>query len=208
MHLNLSNYKTKALIGLILVLTYGIDQGVLCLIELIQKYDINLEVLRMPSNASLILGLLYLFDRKLWKFPIFNSLVTVPNLHGRYKGDLEYYHNNGGKLDCTIEVHQTASDIDIIGYFKNKKGEQSSSESKFVKISKQAGFYNIYYFYQNEGSTGDKHYAPHTGVNILKVIDSEGEISLNGWYFNDREGTPGRGTIEVKFKSKVLKGRL
>lgn len=208
MKLSLRYYKTNLLIATILALAFGIDMS----FELIQNYfDRHTDfILRAPTNAAIITSLLVLYDRHLWRYPVLNKLINVPNLNGRYVGCIEYeWDGTSEEMECAVEIIQTASSIQIHTYFKSDKHDNTYSQSLVEDIRFEKGQYSIYFFYFNAGTTINSHLDCHHGANYLRVIlDEAGSPKrLTGNYFTNRS-TQTRGKIEVTFESKKLKHEL
>lgn len=113
MDLNFKYYKPKYLITSILVL------GIVINLLIHQSHNFP-NILRFPTTGSIILALLLFYDKKLWKYRIFNLLVSIPNFEGRYKGKIQFIHpinNTKGYKKCTMIISQTASNIKIKTFF-------------------------------------------------------------------------------------------
>lgn len=209
--MNLRFYKISILIPAILVLASIFD----LLFNFIAPFITILSnqlILKAPSNAVLIIGVLALYNKTLWKYPIFRKLVTVPNLNGRYEGKLisEYTDDNGNKIEkyCIIEITQTASSIKVYSYFEHDNDllKNSSSISNLEDIyCGNDNFYHIRFIYQNKGSNTKDGFKKHDGFNDLKYFPDT--KALMGPYFTDPE-RQNKGLIEVRYISKQIKGRL
>lgn len=173
--------------------------------------SVNLEILRIPSNAAIITGLLVFYDRVLWKLPVFNLLVRVPNMNGRYKGKIRYTFNKQQQSkNCIIEIHQTASKIHLISFFNNENAQKTESKSFIETIEKEGdGNYAIYVFYSNGGTKIDGVLDTHEGVNNLRYLPKTKDTpsKLTGYYFTNRQKQT-RGEIDVEFESIVRKGEF
>ncbi|KAB1064088.1 Cap15 family cyclic dinucleotide receptor domain-containing protein [Salibacter halophilus] len=200
-------YYTTPLIVIILSLAGLIDLIIDGLLFPLMK-DANIEFLRAPGNASLIASFLLLYDRVLWKLPVFNLLVDVPNINGRYEGKVKYeFHGSPGETECFVEVKQTSSAIKVNSYFKNENKPSTNSKSLVESIKKEDGFHSIYLYYFNNGSKENADLDCHEGANMLKFIPAHNNEpqKLIGHYFTNRKEQT-RGIMEVEFKSKKLKG--
>jgi hypothetical protein len=208
MKLSLRYYKTNLLIATILALAFGIDMS----FELIQNYfDRHTDfILRAPTNAAMITSLLFLYDRYLWRYPVLNKLIYVPNLNGRYVGCIEYeWDRTSQEMECAVEIIQTASSIQIHTYFKSEKHENTYSQSLVEDIRFEKGQHSIYFFYFNAGTTINSDLDCHHGANYLRVILNEESSPkrLTGNYFTNRS-TQTKGKIEVNFESRKLEHKL
>ncbi len=205
--MNFRYYKIELLISVILLMSAGIDLGIE---KLLIPYmtDHNMTFLRAPGNAALIGSFLFFYNNFLWRLPVFNLLVKVPNLNGRYKGKINYeFQGVAGQKDCVVEIIQTASSIKIHSYFDNGAGEKTKSKSLVESIEEEDGFYHLYLYYFNSGSKDTGKLDCHEGANMLKFIpEHEGSPKkLTGHYFTSRK-IQTRGEMNVEFESKKIKG--
>ena len=209
--MNLRYYKITPLIIVILLLSVGIDYVVSNVLIPITEGILNLQNFRAPTTTSLIGGVLVLYNSFLWRYPVFNLLIKVPDIAGRYKGKIKYEYNGvKGEKCCVLEVTQSASKIKIHSYFNNGNEEKTSSKSLVEDIKKgEDGFFDIYFFYLNSGSKIDGTLDCHEGVNTLRFISSKSSTpqKLVGHYFTNRQ-TQTRGEIEVFFESKEINGEF
>lgn len=208
--LNFKYYKTTWLILIIISLAIGID---FLLEEWIVPFlkSKEFEFLRAPGNVSLIAMILVFYDSFLWKLPVFNFLVNIPNISGRYKGKINWeFQGKKGENECYIEVKQSASKIKIHSYFKNDLNEKTDSKSLVEDIKlEEDGFFDIYLFYINNGNKINSILDCHEGANKLRYIpaNKERKSKLTGHYFTNRL-IQTRGEIETEFESKNLKGEF
>lgn len=168
----------------------------------------HIAALRAPGNVSLIGMFLLLYDKVLWKWPVFNLIITVPDMRGRYTGTINYtFGGVKGEKECAIEITQTASKIKLHAYFNNAEAEKTKSKSLIESVEEEDGFYNLYLYYFNSGSKENNLLDCHEGANMLKFIPANGDIAqkLVGHYFTDRK-IQTRGAMEVQFETKKLKG--
>lgn len=205
--MNFRYYRITPLIIIILFLASGIDYGIhKLLLPFLTEY--NIEFLRAPGNASLIASFLLLYDKVLWRKPLFKSLVTVPDIRGRYKGSVKYtFDGEPDETKCFVEISQTSSRIKVHSYFKNKNLPQTKSKSLVESVEEEDGFFNIYLYYFNSGSKENADLDCHEGANMLKFIPkhNEEQQKLIGHYFTNRKKQT-RGIMEVELQSKKLKG--
>jgi hypothetical protein len=166
---------------------------------------------RVPTTVS-ILGLIFtLYNQFLWRFPVFNLLMAVPDMSGRYEGVIRYHWNGSShEKKCCIEISQSASKIKAHTYYSNGTTENTSSRSLIEDIKlEDDGFFEIYLFYLNSGTKQSGGLDCHEGANKLRYIpaDKETPSQLTGHYFTNRQ-TQTRGEIEAVFQSKKLKGKF
>jgi len=203
-------YRTIPLVIVILVLAGGLDAVIEgWLVHILE--DKGIGFMRAPSNAAIIGGILLLYDKVLWKYPVLNWLVKVPNMAGRYKGFIHYEWNNKAETkECFIEVVQTASSIKLRSYFSNEHNEKTTSQSLVEDIRQELdGHFAVHLFYNNEGSKKDGVLDCHEGANKLRYLPGKkGEAAkLTGHYFTNRQ-TQTRGEMEANFVSTKLKGEF
>lgn len=208
--LNFKYYKTSWLILIIILLAIGID---FLLHEWVVPFlkSKGIEFLRAPGNVTIIAMILAFYDTILWKLPVFNLLVNIPNVSGRYKGKVMYeFQGKKGEKECFIEVKQSASKIKIHSYFNNELGEKTDSKSLVEDIRlEEDGFFDIYLFYLNNGNKINSTLDCHEGANKLRYIPAKKDrkAKLIGHYFTNRQ-IQTRGEIETEFDSKNLKGEF
>lgn len=205
--LNFKYYKTSGLILTIIILSILFDSIFKFLMPILKDYGI--EYLRAPGNISLIIIVLTIYNKYLWKFPVFKLLVKVPNMAGRYKGKVKYnFQGKDDEKDCIIEVNQTASRIKIYSYFNNKLNEKTDSKSLVEDISlEENGFFDIFLYYLNNGNKINSVLDCHEGANKLRYIPKTKttKAKLTGHYFTNRQ-IPTKGEIYAEFESNKLKG--
>lgn len=212
--MNFRYYKTVPLI--ILILTIGviltpisqhIEGWISSLdIEIINKiYSYN----GIFSTVSLISLMLLLIDKYLWKCSFMKWLIDIPNLNGRYEGELvSSYRDDLGnniKKRCIIEIKQTASEIKIFSYYSDLNSDKQTSCSYSVLeeiISRDDNVFKLYYVYDNKAEILNE-LSDHSGTCILQYYSNEKK--LEGEYYNARAY---KGNIKVSFKEKKLKGKL
>ena len=192
---NFANYKPEFLICTIGALwflcswtlsffwQYGIFQGV--------------------APILLVAFLLGLYDKWLWKFPVLNCMVKIPDLTGKYEGTVEYHWDGENQSkSCNLNIQQMASFIKVKCSFHKKGENETSSESKRAFFdTDEMGNCSLYFYYQNRGSgKGGDTLDQHDGMTILQVIEEGEDIKLEGYYFTNRR-TQTKGHIKV---SKII----
>jgi len=197
MQINFSYYKPQALITSIIVLgsvsSWGLSK--LC--------DYNF--LQGIGPTTIVMGFLYVYDKYLWKLPVFKMINTVPNLNGVYEGEIEYYYNDeNNKKKCRLEIKQTCSSIKVKSSF-NKEGENETHSESTVALIKtdEVGDQHLYIYYRNPGSqkNGDS-LNSHDGMNVLEILKKKKNITIKGYYFTNRDPQT-KGRMEV---IKINKG--
>jgi len=208
--MNLKYYKIGPLISIILLLAAGLDMAIEgWLVPFLKDHGIGF--MRAPGNAAMIGGILLLYNRVLWKYPVLNWLVKVPNMSGRYEGTITYQWD--GRLQnkqCAIEVVQTASKIKMCSYFNNEHDQKTVSKSLVEDIRQEEdGHFAIHLFYLNEGSKKDGVLDCHEGANKLRYLPGKKrqKAKLSGHYFTNRN-IQTRGEMETEFQTHALKGKF
>lgn len=212
--MNFRYYKTDYLIILILIMgvvltpiSQWIEGWISSLnIEVISKvYSYN----GIFSTISLLLIIFLLINKYLWKYSFMKWLIDIPNLNGRYEGELiSSYRDDLGnniKKRCIIEIKQTASKIKIFSYYSDLNSDKQTSCSYSVLeeiISRDDNVFKLYYVYDNKAEILNE-LSDHSGTCILQYYSNEKK--LEGEYYNARAY---KGNIKVSFKEKKLKGKL
>lgn len=207
--IKLTYYRTNYLISLILALSLGLDIVINSTIPILNENGFS--NIRTLPNSIIILSILKWIDTYLWKCFPFKYLIKVPDISGRYKGEIEYeFKGEEGKKDCVLEVYQTASKVVINTYFNNEKKEETNSETKAIEIVKgDNGFFTLYHVYNNGGKKIGGVLDQHDGTSVLKYYPKSDntKAQLEGKYYTDREHQT-RGSLKVEFISKKLNGRF
>src|SRR5690349_8288867 len=123
--MSFKNYRVTPLVVSILILAKAIDWLFLKIAPYLHDH-----IVRAPSNAAIIVIILTVYNNWLWKFPVLQLLVTVPNLNGRYRGSLfSYYNGESIEKECVIEIFQSASKTTVYLFSNNDQKERSYSKS-------------------------------------------------------------------------------
>lgn len=155
------------------------------------------------APTLLVVSLLGFYDKLLWKFPVFNYLVKIPDLNGEYEGTVEYHWDDKNQnKTCNLQIRQTASFIKVKCSFQKEGENETSSESKKAFFdTDEVGGCSLYFYYQNRGSgKGGDTLDQHDGMTVLQVIKKGKDIKLEGYYFTNRR-TQTKGRIKV---SKII----
>lgn len=212
--MNFKYYKTERLIVLILILTFIITPLSSLIEETISRNkDLNslYSYVDIFSTISILTFFLFLINQYLWKLELLKWLVNIPNLNGRYEGELvSTFIDTSTNLPivkkCVIEVYQTASKIKIYSYYGDLYTQQQTSQANSVSeeiVEQSNGFFEIFYIYSNAANALETQLNNHLGTCGLKYFP---DIKLlEGEYYNQR-GL--KGTIKVNFVQSKLLGRL
>ena len=186
------NYKKTPLISFIILFAalYGL------LLDLLEQRGIIVSV----SASVVISGILFIYDRYLWKYLPF--LTIVRNVSGRYKGSLVSKYN-GKSYEVCIEIHQTASMINVNQYTKNETGVTRSSSDIASLQRLDDGRLKLSFSFHNGGDQMRDELDSHLGFCELTFHSSN--KSFIGFYFTNREQQT-KGTIEATRVKGKLKG--
>lgn len=211
--MNFKYYKSGTLLPFILVL--GVGYGLLAgkIQECLNDHDalnkIN-DYVGIFSTIGLI-SLTFLFINSIgWKWGVFKWLIDIPNLNGRYKGELisSFLDPNGNPVikDCVIEIKQSGSSIHVFSYYGDKGTNTQSSRASSVSeelVKEKNGLFQLFYIFTNEPDALISQLNNHLGTSKFKYYPDI--KTLDGDYYNQRQNI---GTIKVTFEQKKLLGRL
>lgn len=211
--MNFKYYKTVAFIPFILIMgvVYGFISSHIqeCFKTNAILNQIN-EYIGIFSTIGLITLTLFFINQVGWKWNSFKWLIDIPNLNGRYKGELisSFVGTDGKPIikDCVLEIKQSASSIHIFSYFGDKGTNIQSSRAYSVSeeiIQEKNGLFQIFYIFTNEPDTLNAQLNNHLGTTKLKYYPDN--RTLDGDYYNQIKN---KGTIKVIFEQKQLLGRL
>lgn len=216
--LNLRYYNVKLLISVVILLFIGIDQLFHLTSWLLNEYwsffkenADKIRFIKAPTNGVVIMALLAWYDRKLWNKKILNKLVKVPDMRGRYAGELiSNYLTNGSntEIDCVLEITQTASTIKANMYFENSdplKQTKSISTLETIEGTEDNNIFQLNFNHTNSGQREKGGLNKHEGVTML--LYNRDNRSFHGEYFNSPErGTYGQ--ISVGYESLKLQHKF
>jgi len=144
-----------------------------------------------------------MYDRWLWKLPIFSWLMNIPNIAGSYIGRIEYKFNGEERVkNCKMEIRQSSTRIDVETSFVGDKKDEPSTASSSLEASivndERKGKFKLVFFYENQGScvTGDT-LNQHYGTNVLDIKINNKQIELEGYYFTNRKPIQTMGRMKV-----------
>lgn len=129
-----------------------------------------------------LFGLLFLcFDRYLWRCPLVQRMLLIPNLNGPWEVLGRTVSKNGGpvdwKWDGEVRISQSWSRIRVV-----LTTRQSKSESIAASLYWQAGEgYRLIYHYDNAPRADQPDLKRHSGLCDL-LFDTEA-VSAEGHYF-------------------------
>lgn len=196
--LNFGYYKSEYLIILVIVIAF--------ITFSFNKFIANYFYSSLSITAAAT-SIIFSIDQYLWKYIPFKWLVWVPDISGRYEGEIIYRDIKEGRQEvkkCALEVFQTASKIKISCYFqKYNLEEKTISRSQVERLIKNDDeSIGLVFTYQNNGKLGI--FPPHFGTNVLRYIDNEEGKALKGIYYTNREPQT-KGEMRLRYHSNKLK---
>lgn len=211
--MNFKYFKIGPLILLIFILVFILQPISAWIEDLIRPYQ-KLSLIANNIDALSIIGMITLLLTFInhigWKWTIFKWLIDLPNLNGRYKGQLisSFKDANGNNVvkNCVLEIKQTASTIHVFAYYGDPGSNTQSSRSYTTSeqiIKESNGLFVLYYIFTNEPDSMSVQLNNHDGTAKFKYFKDI--MTLEGEYYNKRSNF---GTIKVQFESKRLLGRL
>jgi len=182
MNINFRYYKTQFLIPLIL----GLGTFVTIVLQTLWKNGFAYGF----GSSAILLSLLGIYDRWLWKWPGFSLLNTLPNLNGEYEGAIQYnWEGKDERKTVALTIKQTCSHIKVVCRFAKEGEKDSRSQSMHAYfISDPLGDQELHFVYHNDGSqmNGDT-LSSHDGMNILRIQKTKKGYVLEGHYFTNRD---------------------
>lgn len=172
---------------------------------LIQNFD--LSIYQFPTTSFLIGGLIVLISKYFWCIWPFKFMFWVPEIQGRYEGQIFYVHpvtKISESKNCVVEINQNGMLLKVNCFFIDVANDQKSPSRSIVEtiIKESDGSFKIVFTYTNEGIPSL--FQEHSGTNILRFIKNEHGQFLKGIYYTNREPQT-KGKMEVKLVSKSLK---
>jgi hypothetical protein len=208
--MNFKYFRTGNLVSFIVVL--GVLSNILYLKidSFLSEYE-NLKLISNYLGVLSVLGIMFLIlkwiNLYLWKYCITNLIIKIPDLNGRYEGEMisSYLgvNNERIKMVCVMEIVQNASKVHIHTYIGRGDNESSKSETICEELFLETNsIYTLYYNYKNVSDL-QVELNDHKGTAYLSYFPDK--KCLKGNYFNERKNN---GEIKVFFKSKNLIGRF
>lgn len=172
------------------------------------RYLSSWGFIEAPTAIVIILFIFWILNNYLWKWLPIRKLFGIPNIDGRYEGEIvssftETKEQNG-TYKTSIEIKQTLTKVIVYLYT-----ERSCSYSLTANLCKNNnGNYELVYVYQNKtsamGTDSDMH--DHNGTAILEIFE-DGSI-LDGNYFNNPRDRGRYGKIKVTKVISKMKGKF
>lgn len=195
MNINNDNYRQFTyfiliLVGISAIVVYGIT-------ALLKQNQIDVPFyIELPSIPTVYGLLFYLFNKYLWKYPIFRKLgiVVADDLNGKWEGTIKSSYDQYQKaIKAELTIEQTATRIKICGTFAESKSVSIHENFSRSEIDNKVA---LFYFFRNEPRyDAVETMAIHEGS--ANLIHDESADTLTGYYYSGRDRN-NHGTIEVK----------
>jgi hypothetical protein len=171
-------------------------------------YLLSVGVFEAPTTVIILFLFFWLFNNLLWKIPGVVDVLGIPNINGRYSGELVSSHTENkeqnGTYPVIIEIKQTLTTISVYLYT-----ERSCSYSMIASLCKNYNNnHELVYVYQNKTSAmeSDSDMRDHHGTAFLQVFEKG--VSLTGNYFNNPRERGRYGKITVRRISRKRMGKF
>lgn len=154
--------------------------------------DVSIPWWVESPSALLIYGVLrYAFDHWGWHLGIVRQLTHIPNLSGRWIGNIRsshFEHQDGPSGELRICQDWTTMSVRFLGAASENGDRSTSSSEMAVMTDCDAAHCGLAYAYLNEpdsGSMDTMHI--HRGTARLKLDTHEGRQVLTGEYYTGRD---------------------
>jgi hypothetical protein len=211
MAVNFKYYKSGSLIILILVLSViyaALKEAIAPMIHFPESMHKTLSALDVylgwVSPVAFIAVVLATINGYLWKFSWMKWLIELPNLNGRYIGELvsSFVGEDGQpvKKDCVIEINQNGSGIHVCSYYADKGSQAQTSMAYSIAeeiVKEKNGSFSLYYMFTNEPDSMLEALSKHNGTAKLTYFADKKQ--LVGEYYNHRLN---KGIMTLTFEDK------
>ena len=211
MKLNFKYYNTGSLILLILVLSAlyvplkaAIGSAIQIPASMQESLSTLNEYLGWVSPVAFIGVILFLINEYLWRFSWMKWLIDIPNLNGRYKGELvsSFVDGVGQQIrkECVLEINQNASSIHVYAYYADKGTEVQTSMAYSITeeiVKEKNGVFTLYYLFCNEPNSMIEALNKHNGTAKFSYLADKRQ--LIGEYYNHRLN---KGTMTLTFEGE------
>ncbi len=167
-----------------------------------QSIDANLFRWISGSTSAVVI-IWTAYERWIWRKWIFRYIaqfLSVPILHGTWKGILKFDRDQkgeSGEADIYVAINQTLTSVSVRSFFK----KPSASKSITAKIEEEPDRRKLVYLYKSEAPHGERDdNRPHDGASVFDIVGNPVK-KLLGSYFTDRKGS---GTVVLDRYSPVL----
>lgn len=199
----MKNIKIQAALWILLVFSLSVSYVIY---RIQDSPDLNFKTILqiLPTVVTVDLILCWLFNRFLWKLPIFkNWLVSFPNLNGTWKGEIcttwtdPKTGERPGPILAILTIKQSFHHISCV--MRTAEMTSISLTSSFV-IDKEKQIERLVYTYDSNPIETVRERSPrHCGTMDFRIVRDGKNIKLTGGYWTDRKTI---GTIEMSFWNK------
>ncbi|OBP16826.1 hypothetical protein A5320_05500 [Rheinheimera sp. SA_1] len=173
-------------------------------------FEVSPQLLPLKAGVMMsAIGLLwFVYDKYLWKIPIFRVmgwLCSTPNLNGRWEGTVDRDGENTPH-PFVMEISQTMTKLKFYTYTKRSKGE--SIAVKIVKDELDQKYKLIAYWRTRAANReDDSKYDEFNGVSVIDISFDDNGILMSDFYFTDRNPHT-RGKTDLKWVGVKTIGRF
>lgn len=188
MELSLRYYRPKLFIAGVLLTASLVNTAVHGAIWILGQDSMWSGWLGGISTATVVMLLLGIYDRYLWKYWPLKFLVTVPNVSGMYRGVVRF-EREGIKQTKSVEavITQTATRLVVrcrFFYTDRADPQETHSTCTDCHIVERGGYHRLDMAYLNEGVRITNEMGPHEGFAQLHIEPDRSR--LIGPYFTGR----------------------
>jgi hypothetical protein len=198
-------YKPKAIILIVVVSCFFF-------------FSIQEIKLTFVITVIFLISFLELIDRYFWKYRPFLWMFTTKDFSGTYKGEqVSKYNKDVGKTLCgkrnafeeyedkskvELIIHQNGSSLNLISFYYDSRGmKKMKLESDKVILSKTED--NQHYILTcHHGDIGVLKNSGYHGTTILKLIEKENTICMEGGYYTNRNSQTRGEFVKLKRVNK------
>lgn len=163
----------------------------------------------ISRTVSLSCILFFLWNKLLWKLPLFRYFSNFPDISGRWHGKYERTSpgNDGQEHEYVIEIQQTFNNINCYTYQDTNSSHAILADLLHDGNNEQ---FQLVFHWGGARTTNERNpnlRGEYHGITELDFIPKNGRdpAKLHGGYFTN-QGT--YGDVEVKFESKKRKKGL
>ena len=191
----LKYFKPPVLIGLVAALTTG-------LLAIKVHWGITLSIIGVITTVLSVVA------TNCWKSRLFNWMFWVDDISGTYEGILRYQvvldgKVKNGELKHIKVINQNGYRISVSSFTYKTDGTPSSPSENigmYIKKTTDDKHFELLFSYKNDGSR-EQNFPPHYGTDFLKVINTNGQKSITGRYYTEREPQTKGNYIEMNWVS-------
>lgn len=138
-----------------------------------------------------------------WRWPLIRSVFKAPDVRGRWVGTYTSEFDKQPQ-QAAVEFHQTLLNLSAVAFGPDSRADAYSAS--LLSDADKNNFRIAYYYHAKRRPATSTPGDEHEGLCVL-ALERVDPRSLKGWYVNDRT-PPTKGTIDLKFDSRRLKGAL